>query len=313
MRYVLRRIPQLVAVLFAVSLLTFLSLNLLGDPLKSILGPKYADREVREQARHELHLDDSVPERYVQWIGDAVQGDFGRSYNSGERVSAILGERIPVSLFLMVYAQLLALVLAVPIAIFSAYRADRLIDRTTTTVSFGLIAVPSFALGVLLLYVLAVSNDVFPARYLDDSLGDKLYSLFLPAITLALPISAVYMRILRADLIRTLQEDFIQVARAKGLPTLRVLLGHALRPSSVSLVTVIGLQVGALLGGALVVENIFSIPGLGKSVVDSVFRKDYLVVQSIVLIIASAYVIVNFVVDVLYAVIDPRVRSARSP
>jgi peptide/nickel transport system permease protein len=136
--------------------------------------------------------------------------------------------------------------------------------------------------------------------------------LFLPAITLALPVAAAYMRILRADLIRTLQEDFITLARAKGLSTPRILLGHALRPSSVSLVTVIGLQVGALLGGALVVENIFSIPGLGKSVVDSIFRKDYLVVQTIVLIIATAYVIVNFIVDALYAVIDPRVRSARS-
>ena len=312
MRYVLRRIPQLIAVLFAVSVLTFLSLNLLGDPLKSILGPQYANREVREQTRKELHLDDSMPERYVQWISDAVQGDFGRSYNTGERVSAILGERIPVSVFLMIYAQVLALLLAVPLAVVSAYRADRLLDRATTTVSFGLIAVPTFALGVLLLYAFAVSSNVFPARYLDDSLLDQLYSLFLPAITLALPVAAAYMRILRADLIRTLQEDFITLARAKGLSTPRILLGHALRPSSVSLVTVIGLQVGALLGGALVVENIFSIPGLGKSVVDSIFRKDYLVVQTIVLIIATAYVIVNFIVDALYAVIDPRVRSARS-
>lgn len=312
MKYVLRRLPQLVAALFAVTVLTFLSLNLLGDPLKSILGPQYADPVVREETRKELNLDEPVPERYVKWLGDAVQGDFGRSYNTGERVSAILSERIPISAFLMIYAQILALALAVPIAIVSAYRADRLFDRATTTASFAFISIPSFALGVLLLYFLAVTNDVFPARYLDDSFLDQLYSLFLPALTLALPISAAYMRILRADLIHNLQEDFITMARIKGLSTTRILLRHALRPSSVSLLTVIGIQVGTLLGGTLVVENIFSIPGIGKSVVDSIFRKDYLVVQTIVLLIATAYVVVNFLVDALYTVLDPRVRSARS-
>ena len=136
--------------------------------------------------------------------------------------------------------------------------------------------------------------------------------MFLPALTLALPAAATYMRLLRTDLIKTLQDDFITTARAKGMPTWHILLRHALRPSSFSLVTVVGLQVGALLGGALVVENIFSIPGMGKAVVDAVFRKDYLVVQAVVLLIATAYVLVNFIVDALYAYLDPRVRSVRA-
>jgi peptide/nickel transport system permease protein len=311
-RYLIRRLPQLIAVLFAVTLLTFLSLNLLGDPLKSVLGPLYADPEVRAEAREDLRLDDPIPVRYVRWLSDAATGDFGRSYNSRESVSEILSDRIPVSFSLMLYAQVLALGIAIPLAIWSAYRADGVFDRSATTASFAVISVPSFALGVLLLYVFAVRTNVFPSRYLDDSLGDRLHSLFLPALTLALPAAAAYMRLLRTDMIRTLQDDFITTARAKGLSTRRILFRHALRPSTFSLVTVIGLQVGALLGGALVIENIFSIPGMGKATVDAVFRKDYLVVQAIVLIIATAYVLVNFLIDALYAVLDPRVRGARA-
>jgi peptide/nickel transport system permease protein len=311
-RYVLRRLPQLVLVLFAVTALTFLSLNLLGDPLKAILGPQYADPEIRAQVREDLNLDEPIPTRYVKWLGDAAQGDLGRSYNSQESVSSILSERIPVSALLVVYAQVLALVLALPIAIYAGYRADGWFDKATTTGSFAFVAIPSFALGVLLLYFLAVQNDVFPSRYLDATFGDQLYSLFLPALTLALPISATYARLLRSDIISTLQEDFITTAKSKGLRPARVLLRHALRPSSFSLVTVLGLTTGALLGGALVVENIFSIPGLGKATVDAIFRKDYLVVQSIVLIIATTYVIVNFVIDALYTFLDPRVRDVRS-
>jgi peptide/nickel transport system permease protein len=310
--YVLRRLPQLVLVLFAVTLLTFLSLNLLGDPLKAILGPQYADKEVRAQVREDLNLDEPIPTRYVRWLGDAVQGDLGRSYNTRESVSSILADRIPISLMLMVYAQTLALVIALPIAIFAGYKADSWFDKTTTTGAFAFVAIPSFALGVLLLYFFAVQNDVFPSRYLEASPGDQLYSLFLPALTLALPAAAAYARLLRADIITTLQEDFITTAKSKGLKPTRILLRHALRPSSFSLITVFGLTTGALLGGALVVENIFSIPGMGKAVVDAIFRKDYLVVQSVVLIIATTYVIVNFIVDALYTFLDPRVRDVRS-
>lgn len=312
MGYVVRRLPQLVVVLFAVTLLTFLSLNLLGDPLKSILGPLYADRQTREQARQDLNLDDPIPVRYVQWLGNAATGDLGRSYNTRESVSSILKDRIPVSALLMVYAQTLALLIAVPLGIFAAAKADTAFDKSTTTATFAFVAIPSFALGVILLYFLSVQNHVFPSRYLDDSFQDQLYSLFLPALTLALPAAATYTRLLRADMINTLQEDFITTAKSKGLRSGRILFRHALRPSSFSLVTVFGLTTGALLGGALVVENIFSIPGIGKAVVDAIFRKDYLVVQSVVLIVAFTYVIVNFVVDALYSLLDPRVRQLRA-
>jgi peptide/nickel transport system permease protein len=311
-RYLLRRLPQLFVVLFAVTLLTFLSLNLLGDPLKAILGPQYPDKHLRAQVRKDLNLDEPTPVRYVKWLTNAATGDLGRSYNTRESVSEILKDRIPVSALLMVYAQLLALLIAVPLGIIAAAKADSPFDKSATGATFAFVAIPSFALGVLLLYFFSVQNHVFPSRYLDDSFQDRIYSLFLPALTLALPAAATYARLLRADMINTLQEDFITTAKSKGLGSRRILLRHALRPSSFSLLTVFGLTTGALLGGALVVENIFSIPGIGKAVVDAIFRKDYLVVQSVVLIVAFTYVIVNFVVDALYTFLDPRVRDARA-
>ncbi|MBM3672231.1 MAG: ABC transporter permease [Actinobacteria bacterium] len=312
MRYLLRRAAHLVAVLFAVSFITFISMNLLGDPLKSILGPLYADKQVREEARAELHLEGSVPERYVEWVADAVQGDFGRSYNTRETVSAVIGERLPVSLMLMVYAQVLALLIAVPVAVAAAYRADRAFDRMSTAASFVFISVPGFASAVIFLYAFAVRNDLFPARYLDDSFFDRLYSMFLPALALALPLGAVYMRVLRNDMVNTLQEDFVMFARSKGISTFRILTRHALRPSSISLMTVVGIQIGALLAGALVVETIFSIPGLGMQIVRSILQNDYVVIQAVVLVLAVTYVVVNFFVDALHGVLDPRIRAARA-
>ena len=312
MRYLLKRVLRLVGVLFAVSLLTFFSLSVIGDPVKSRLGPLANDKEARAQVVKELDLDHPVPVRYVKWLGNVLQGDLGRSYQTRESVSAIIGRTFPVSLLLMVYAQVLALALAVPLAIWSAYRADRLFDRATTFLSFGFLSVPALALGVLLSYALAVSNHVFPNRYLDDTFWDQLYSMFLPALTLALPLGAAYLRILRTDMVATLQEDYIAAARAKGLPTRRILVVHALRPSTFSLLTVVGIQVGALLAGGLVVETIFSLPGLGREIVRAALQKNYVVVQAIVLVIATTYVLVNFAVDTLYGFLDPRVRSARS-
>ena len=312
MRYLLRRLLRLAAVLLAVSFLTFLASNVFGDPVKARLGPLATDPEASAQVRKELGLNDSVPVRYVNWLGDVLQGDLGRSYITRESVSSIIGEKLPVTVFLMVYAQLLALALAIPIAITAAYRADRLFDRAATTLSFGFLSVPVIALGPLLAYALAVSNQVFPNRYIDDTFLDQLYSLFLPALTIGLPLGAVYMRILRTDMVRTLQEDFIISARAKGLPTRRILVVHALRPSTFSLLTVVGLQTGALLAGGLVTETIFSIPGLGLELVRAALQDNYVVVQAIVLVVAATYVLVNFAVDALYGFLDPRVRSVRA-
>jgi peptide/nickel transport system permease protein len=224
-------------------------------------------------------------------------------------------ERLPVTFELLVFSQLLALAVAMPLGILSAYRPNGLVDRLSSTVTFGLLAAPAFVIALPLVLLFAVKWHFFPATGytpISQNLPHNLRSVFLPSITLALPSMAAYLRLLRADMIATLQEDFITMAKAKGLPTWRILLRHALRPSTFSLITVGGLNVGSLIGGTVIVETIFQLPGLGYLTILSITERNYAMVQGAVLVIAVGYVLVNFLVDVLYAVVDPRVRHVRA-
>jgi peptide/nickel transport system permease protein len=302
-------------VLLTVSFLTYLLLDLLpGDPTIAIAGPG-ASLEERAELRAELGLDDPLPVRYVRWLGDAATGDLGESYVTRLPVTEYLQDRLPLSLQLMLYAQVLALLVSIPLGVFSAYRADSWFDRGANSTAFGLLSVPNFIVGVLLVDFLAVGMGLFPAigstPFREDP-GEHFRSMFLPALTLALPLIAVYTRLLRTDMIATLQQDFIGVAKAKGLPTWHILLRHALRPSSFSLITVTGISVGNLIGGALIVERIFGLQGLGDAIVRGIFQRDYLIVQGGVVIVCIAFVLVNFAVDLLYSVLDPRIRHARA-
>jgi peptide/nickel transport system permease protein len=209
-----------------------------------------------------------------------------------------------------------ALLIAVPVAIWAAYRQGGAFDRTSTTISFGLLSTPNFILGPLLLLLFAMTWAIFPrlssnVSFVDDPIG-HIKHFFLPTIVLALPVAATYMRLLRADLVNTLQSDFITTARAKGLPTSRILFGHALRPSLFSLVTASAVNIGALIGGTIVVEQTFQLQGLGSKIVIGIFSADFRLVQFTVVIISVVYVIANLLVDLSYAWIDPRVRMARS-
>lgn len=308
------KVLRLVAVLFAISVLTFLLTQLLpGDPACQLLGPQCGNKEAVARVQKDLELDKPLPTQYVHWVGGVAQGDFGRAYSSNQEVSQIIKQRFPVTLELLILAQVFALILAVPIAIYSAYRRGGWFDRTVTTLSFASLSTPQFVLAVVLVWLLAVKYHVFPATgltHLSDDVGKNLKSMFLPSVSLALGIAAVYVRLLRSDMITTLQEDYILMARAEGLPPRRILLRHALRPSSFSLLTVAGINVGALIGGAVIIEYLFALPGLGSKLVESIFRRDYLVVQGIVLLVAAGYVIVNFAVDALYGALDPRTRHA---
>lgn len=314
-RFLAKRVLQLVPVLFAVSALSFLLLNLLpGDPTIAILGPS-ATEENRTALREELGLNDPLPTRYANWVADSVTGDLGKSYVSNQPTLEALRQRLPVTLELLLLSQILALGIAGPLAILAALRPNGWLDRVSTGGAFGLLAVPNFMLGVVLIYVFAVQLGWFPAtgytRFADDP-AENLRSLVLPAVTLGVAELAVYLRLLRTDLIATLQEDYIAMAKAKGLPTARILLRHALRPSTFSLVTVAGLNLGRLIGGAFVVEYLFALPGIGSLTVESIFKRDYVVVQGTVLLVAVAYVLANFFVDLLYGILDPRVRHARA-
>lgn len=307
------RLVLLVSLLLAVSMITFGSMNLLGDPLFNILGPAVDDPRSADkvaQARADFNLDKNLPHRYGLWLGDVLQGDFGNSYANGVSVNSIVGEKLPRSLLLAGMALVMAVVIAIPMGVFAAARANKAFDKATTFVTFGFVALPNFALGVILYYLFAVRWQIFPLKYIEDEgLFMKLKSMFLPALTLALPIAAVYQRLLRTDLITTLQEDFILMARSKGVSRRKVLFGHALRPSMFSFITVFGLNAGALIGGALVVETIFNIPGAGREIVESIIRDDFPVVLALVLIITGGFVLLNLLVDVLYTVLDPRVRA----
>jgi peptide/nickel transport system permease protein len=309
---------MVVLLLLAVSMLTFTAMNVLGDPLFNILGPIAGDTENPESvakiqaAEEQYYLNKPLPERYVRWLGDFVQGDLGVRFASDGQppVTDLIKERLPRSLLLMGMAQVMALAIAIPWGVLAASRANRPADKISTVSSFFLVSMPSFALAVILYYLFALRLGWFPLRYdASDGFFARMWQLVLPAITLALPGAAVYQRLLRTDLITTLQEDFILMARAKGVSKARVLFRHALRPSMFSVITVFGINAGALVGGALVVETFFGIPGIGTAVVEAILREDFPVVLAIVMIVATGFVVLNFLVDLLYSVLDPRVRT----
>jgi len=315
MRFVRKKLIQLVVVLLAVTFLSFLLINLLPGDTATKLCAGSGGQECVDQKREELHLDDPIPVRYARWLGDAVTGDLGASARNQQPVWEALSQRLPVTIELLLYSQAMALVIAVPLGVLAAQRAGGVLDRVSTTVLFGLLAVPNFMLALVLILVFPVKLGWFQATgYTDftDNPLESLGSLFLPALSLAAAEMAVYMRLLRTDMIATLQEDYITMAKAKGMPPRRILLRHALKPSSFSLLTVIGLNFGRLIGGALIIEIIFGINGLGKYTVDSILGDDYIPVQGAVLVIAVGYVLINFAVDMLYAALDPRIRHARA-
>jgi peptide/nickel transport system permease protein len=303
-------------VLFCVTLFVALLTSMLpGDPVDAISG--FASQEQKDQLREDLGLNDPVPVQYVHWLGKFVRGDLGNYYSvTGSRpVMDRVKDALPVSLQLMIYAQVLALVIAIPLGVITAYRAGSRLDRGANATAFGLLAIPNFALALILAYYVGVRAGWLPVQgYVKPSqdLPEHIRRMAMPTIALAVAQVAVYMRLLRSDMIATLQEDFITMAKAKGISPRRVLWRHALRPSSLTLLTVAGLNVGALIGGAVIVEVIFSLPGIGTLLFQAINARQYVALQSLVAIVAVGYVLVNFFVDILYAVLDPRIRHARS-
>ena len=316
MRILLRRLLHLLVVLFCVTLFVALLTSLLpGDPVDAIAG--FASEEQKDELRDELGLDDPLPVRYGRWISGFVTGDLGDYYSisGGRPVMDRVTDSLPVSLQLMLYAQVLALVIAIPAGVITAYRAGSPGDRAANATAFGMLAIPNFALALVLAYYVGVELGWLPVSgYVkpSDDLVEHIRRMAMPAISLAVGQIAVYMRLLRSDMIATLQEDFITMAKSKGVSPRRVLWRHALRPSSLTLLTVAGLNVGTLIGGAVIVEVISSLPGIGTLLFEAISARQYIALQSLVAIIAVGYVLVNFLVDVLYAVLDPRIRHARS-
>lgn len=316
-RTALVRLAKLMAVVLIVSFLTFLLTKLLpGSPVNTILQAEASNPVARAALEERLGLDKPFHEQYFSYLhGVVFEGDLGYSYSQDIPTTTYLKQRLPATLQLMFMAQLLSLLISVPLALVSAYRANSRADKAITTGAFGLISLPGFALAVFLVYLFSIQLGWFPAIGYDritgpGGLSENLKSVALPVAVLCAGLTAVYTRLLRSDLIATLQEDFVLMARSKGLPTWHILLRHALRPSSFSLLTVFGIQFGALIGGSVIVERFFVIPGVGSLAIESILKREYLVVQGVVLMIATAFVLVNFLTDLLYSVLDPRVRRA---
>jgi len=316
MRAALRRVVQLVVVLLCVSFFSFALLSLApGDPVTAIVG--FGSPAQLAKVRHQLHFDRPFLEQYWSWLSGLLHGDLGNQYfgpTGVQKVSTSIGQSLPVSLQLMAYAMILTILIAIPLGVLAAYRSGTFIDKAINTTAFGAIALPDFALALILSYWVGVKLHWLPSQsyvHPTDDFVQHLRHMVLPAVSLAVGQIAAYMRLLRSDMIATLQEDFILMAKAKGITNRRILWRHALRPSSLTLLTVAGLNVGALIGGTVVIEVIFQIPGMGTLLYTAIAERQYVMLQSLVVVIAVAYVLVNVFIDILYNVLDPRLRHAR--
>jgi peptide/nickel transport system permease protein len=315
-RYALQRFVQFLIVFLIVTFLVMVAIRAGRDDVAVEMTGGFATPERVEEIRELYKLDEPFPVQYAYWLKNLVTFDLGRSELLSADVSELLRQRFPMSMLLAVYAIIVALVIAVPLGVLSAYRRDTWFDKAGSTLSFGFVSMPALVLGVLLLFLFAVRWGWFPADsekiWPWDDPWEHMRNMALPTLTLALGLAAIFTRLLRADMINTLQSDFITLARAKGMSPQRILWRHALRASLFSLVTSVALQLGALFGGAVVIETIFSLPGMGDLLVLGVQRNDLLVVQACAALFALVVVFANFVVDLIYAVIDPRIRHARA-
>jgi len=303
---------RLIATLFAVTFLTFLMVALLpGDPVDTILGTGPRAPGIEEQIRDDLNLDDPFFVRYVSWLGNAVTGDLGTSYITDQPVSDTIVSRLPVTAQIAVMSIFLAVVIAIPVGVLGAYKQGKWPDTVTSSAAQVALSIPNFVFGIFLIWLFAVQLSWLPAsnwNRFSDGIVDNMKTAILPAVSLALAQMALFSRLVRSDMMATLRENYILSARAKGLSDRYILFRHALRPSSLSLMTIVGISFGALLGGTVIVEQLFAVPGLGFSLIAAINGRDILVIQGITVFIAAMFVIINTVVDLLYAVLDPRIR-----
>jgi peptide/nickel transport system permease protein len=304
--YLINRLALSVVVVFGVSVLVFSMLHLVpGDPAVVMLSESASGQDV-EQLRHDLGLDQPLWVQYTLYIGHVVHGDLGRSIRLQQPVAQLIAGRLPNTLELAITSLTLATILGVAVGAISAVRRGRLSDHAVMAAALLGVSLPSFWLGLLLILFFGLRLGVLPIAGNQDGLS----SLVLPAVTLAAVPTATIARLTRSGLLDVLGEDYIRTARAKGLRELAVIVNHALRNSMIPVITVVGVQFGVLLGGAVIVETVFAWPGVGRLLIDAVSARDFPLVQGIMLFISISFVLVNLLADVVYAYVDPRIRYA---
>jgi peptide/nickel transport system permease protein len=307
-QFLLRRLVQIIPVLFGITLVVFALLQLIpGDPATAMLGLQ-ARPEAVAALRHELGLDLPLWEQYLRYLRNVVTFDLGDSLKFRVSVASLLGDRLQVSLALIAYATMLMVALALPLGIVSALRKDGLFDQMTRVVLMVTLVMPAFWIGILFLTYFSIKLQLFPVAGYGEGWREHLHHLFLPALTIALSIVPILVRALRASILEAMGSDYVRTARAKGLREQAVVTTHVLRNALIPALTLLGLSVGYLLGGTVIVENVFSLPGAGKLLVDAITARDYPLVQSTTLVFALLVVLVNLLTDTIYTFLDPRVR-----
>ncbi|GAA2431295.1 ABC transporter permease [Actinomadura vinacea] len=307
------RVGRSLLVVLLVSFAVVALMSLAPGSVAAVILGEDATPQAIAALNAQLGLDQPFWAQYLDWLGNAARGDLGTSPITNQPVTEAIAERLPVTLQLAVMALLIALVVAVLLAVASAVRPASPLDRSINVVSSLLLSVPAFIAGPVLIYLFALQLGWFPVIGWSDvgeGLGGNLRGALLPAISIALIEIAAFQRVLREDLIGTLREDFVGAARAKGMGPAYVMFRHALRPSSMSLITLAGINLGRLMGGTVIVESLFLLPGLGQLLTTSIVSRDLIMVQGVVVFIAVLYVLINTVVDLSYRLIDPRVRKA---
>lgn len=306
-KFVLYRPIQLLPVLFGISIVSFVLIHATpGDPVRTILGAK-ATAEVVERVRAQYGLDKPVLVQYGYFLKNLAHGEMGRSVVYKTGVVELVAERFVATIFLLAYGVILALVLTVPLAVTAAVYRARLPDHIIRIFSTSGLGFPAFWLGIMLMIVFSVRLRLFPVSGYGEGFPSHLHHLFLPAFAIALTLSAILTRNLRASLLAELDSDYVSAARAKGLPARWIFVRHVFRNSLIPTINLLGVNLGWLIGGTVIIESVFSVPGLGSLMVRSIFARDYMVVQAITLAFACATVLVNFVVDVITVALDPRI------
>ena len=307
-----RRLLQLVPTLFLVSVLIFLLQQLLpGDPALVMAGEE-ADPAVIEQIRQKYRLDQPLPMQYLHWIGGVLRGDLGESMRIQQPVATLIAEKLPVTLQLAAMAMVFAIAIGIPAGIVSAVRKGTAWDVGANVLALGGLSVPNFWLGILMIFLFSVTLGWLPASGFVspfEDLGQSLATTVMPAFVLGSGIAAVLMRHMRSAMLQAMSADYVRTARAKGLLEHVVVIRHALRNALTPVITLGALEFGTLLSGAVLTEQVFSIPGFGKLIVDAVFNRDYAVVQGVVLVTATVYILLNLLADVLYVLVNPRLRA----
>ena len=314
-RYLIARLVLMLPVLLGVSLVTFSLIRLVpGDPVTVIVGPDFrGTQEQIQNIRAKYGLDQPAPIQYARWLGQLLSGDLGTSFRTGRGLTEELALRLPVTLELTALAAILGIIPALLVGILAAVKRNSTADYLTTISTLVGVSVPNFLLATLLVLAFSIQLRWLPplgfASFTQDPITN-LKTMLLPALSLGLPFAAVMMRITRSSVLEVLGLDFVRSARAKGLQSQQVLAKHVLPNAAIPIITVAGIQIARLLGGALIIETIFALPGIGRYVYDAISMRDYPVVQGVTLVVAVSFVLVSLIVDLLYALVDPRLRTA---